>query len=355
MTDHGDTGSLIGMVTDAYEGKTPLSLRAGNSKAFYGRDEQGVTSTVLDLSQHAGILSYEPTELVLTARGGTPVSEIHAALSEQGQMLPFDPPQFTPETTIGGAIAAGLSGPGRPWRGAARDLLLGVRLIDGGGQHLTFGGQVMKNVAGYDVSRLMAGAMGTLGILTEVSIKVLPKPVADRTLVLDRDREDSMQFMGDLAIRPAPLSGVFYLDGQLHIRLSGDPTTLDNWQSKIGGEVVDNQIWQGLRDHQLDFFQSDRPLWRLSLPPATPRLDCEDQCLVDWAGAQRWLYTDAGATDIRSQVAQYAGHATAFRHGDRRGEVFQPLEPVLQRLHIGLKQRFDPQGILNLKRLYSDW
>jgi glycolate oxidase FAD binding subunit len=349
------TPDLQAQVQEAAAHGQALRLCGADTKSFYGREIQGER---LSLTGHRGIVSYEPTELVLTARCGTPVDEIESLLGESGQMLSFEPPQFptedTPGGTLGGAIASGLGGPRRPWGGAPRDLVLGIKLLDGNGQVMRFGGQVMKNVAGYDISRLMTGALGTLGVLLEISIKVLPRPPIERTLVLEKERDAAVSLMRDYANKPAPLSGACHLDDRLYLRLTGNQAGVDEWAGRIGGEQADNTFWIDLRDQRLDFFQEPRPLWRLSLPPATPRLLCEQFVITDWAGAQRWVHTEDPAEQIRNQVAVHGGHATLFRHGDRSGDVFHPLDPVRQRLHRGLKQTFDPKGILNPGRLYAD-
>jgi glycolate oxidase FAD binding subunit len=342
----------VQQVRDAAAIARPLRIVGGDSKAFYGRQSDG---TPLQTVSHHGIVSYDPTDLVITARAGTALTEIEAALAEQGQMLPFDPPRFGEHTTLGGAIAAGLAGPARPWRGAPRDLVLGVKLLDGKGQVQNFGGQVMKNVAGYDIARLMAGAMGTLGVLLEISLKVLPQPAAERTLILEMDRERALHKMRELAARPAPLAGACHLEDRLYLHLSGNASGVAAWEKQIGGEHgAGENFWGRLRDHQLDFFQQDAPLWRISLPPATGCRDYDAEALTDWAGAQRWLYTDMPAEHIRQEVARHGGHATLFRGGDRTGDVFQSLDPVTQRLHEGLKRTFDPKCIFNPGRMYAE-
>jgi len=343
--------ALSEQVRDAAERRQALKLVGGNSKGFYGHVVEGEP---LQLDGHSGITSYEPTELVLSARAGTPVPEIEAALAANGQMLAFEPPGFSGTATIGGAIASGLGGPRRPWGGAPRDLMLGMTLLDGQGRILRFGGEVMKNVAGYDLSRLMAGALGTLGALLEVSIKVLPAPAVERSLVLSLPRDRALQLMRELARQPAPLSGACHLDDQLHLRLSGNAASVAAWEKQIGGDSgAGEEFWLRLRNHSLAFFESGRPLWRLSVPPATRRLECEHQVLTDWAGSQRWVYSSSGAMEIRDEVAKVGGHAILFRHGDKKTPVFHPLDSVRERLHRGLKQTFDPQGILNPGRQYA--
>jgi glycolate oxidase FAD binding subunit len=228
-----------------------------------------------------------------------------------------------------------------------------MTLLDGRGRILRFGGQVMKNVAGYDLSRLMAGALGTLGVLLEVSMKVLPAPKVERTRVLTLSRDRAIQLMRDLARQPVPMSGACHLDDRLYLRLSGNASSVAAWEKQIGGDgMEETDFWNALRDHRLDFFDSQRPLWRLSLPPATPRLGCEQHVLTDWAGAQRWVFSSCSAVEVRDQVAKVGGHAILFRHGDEKTPVFHPLGSVHERLHRGLKQAFDPSGILNPGRQY---
>lgn len=352
------TGRLQEAIQDAVASQQPLRLRGGDSKAFYGNPVQGEP---LDLCGHSGIVSYEPTELVLTARGGTPLQEVEAALSAHAQHLSFEPPYFDGEPTIGGTVASGLSGPNRPWGGAVRDQVLGVKLLDGEGRVLNFGGQVMKNVAGYDVARLMCGAQGTLGILLEVSLKVLPSPARTRTVVLELTRDKAHKRMRELVRRPLPLSGAAYLDGRLFLRLSGAQRSVDAWRERLGGEALaeHSTFWQRLRDHQLDFFAHDRILWRLSLPGNAPRLECEREVILDWAGSQRWLYSDSPAQEIRAQAASLGGHAEAFRRPAASNRLANatlqaPMSPLMQNLHLGLKRRFDPHAIFNCGRLFGE-
>ena len=350
MLDSDLTEKLKTRVEDAVAAEQPLCIRGGGSREFYGRESVGEP---LELGGHRGILDYEPTELVITARGGTPVQEVEAALAEQGQMLPFEPPRFTPGSTIGGAMASGLAGPRRPWGGAPRDLLLGVKLLDGNGRVMQFGGQVMKNVAGYDISRLMAGAMGTLGVLLEVSLKVLPRPPQELTMVHSADAQAALELMEALQGRPLPVTGACHLEGRLYLRLATGRESAARLAREIGAELIDaSAFWNGLRDQGLAFFNHEGPLWRLSVPPSSePAIDGE--VLIDWGGAQRWLKSDTPAQQVREAAVRVGGHATLFRNGDRSGEVFQPLEPLLEAFHRRLKQVFDPQGILNPGRLYA--
>jgi len=343
--------TLQQQVHDAAAEQRPLQIVGGGSKAFLGRAAQGEP---LSLGEHRGITHYEPVELVLTARAGTPLREIEQALAEQGQMLPFEPPHFGDTATLGGTIAAGLSGPRRPFAGAVRDHVLGCTLLNGRGELLHFGGEVMKNVAGYDVSRLMSGAMGTLGVLLEVSIKVLPRPAEELTLSQPCDFNRAIELMNDWSAKPLPLSAACFDGETLNVRLSGAATAVNAARAAIGGEVVDdgNGFWHALREHQHPFFESELPLWRLSLPPATPNLSVPGQWLIDWGGAQRWLLTDAEPEQVWQAAAGAGGHATRFRGGDSSG-VYQPLPEPLMALHRNLKRSFDPKGILNPGRLYG--
>jgi glycolate oxidase FAD binding subunit len=334
---------LIERVKQAAATRTPLCIVGGNSKAFYGR---ACTGELLDVSGHRGIIAYEPTELVITARAGTPLAEIEAALAANNQMLPFEPPHFSPNATLGGMVASGLSGPRRPWGGSVRDAVLGVKLLNGRGEVLRLGGQVMKNVAGYDVSRLMVGALGTLGVLLEVSIKVLPRPPCERTLVFETDAN---------LVRPdMPISASLELDGHLYLRLSASSRCVDMASDQLGGRDADPAIWNAARNQTLPFFQSNLSLWRISLPAASPALNLLGSELIEWAGAQRWLITDLPAQTVRLKVAALGGHATLFRGHNGMDDVFQPLPPAMLALHQRVKKALDPHGIFNPGRLYAE-
>jgi glycolate oxidase FAD binding subunit len=349
--DRDQTDELREAVTRAFAAKAPLCVRGGDSKAFYGRRPVGQP---LDLGSHRGIVAYEPSELVLTARAGTPLSEVEAALAAERQTLPFEPPHFGPTATLGGTVACGLSGPRRPYAGAARDFVLGVQVVSGRGEVLRFGGQVMKNVAGYDVSRLMVGALGTLGVLLEVSIKVLPAPAREVTVVLEADAPAAVETMNRLAARPLPLSAACHAAGRLYLRLAGSERGVEAARASLGGETTDGGFWEALREHGLPFFAGEGPLWRLSVPPTAPPLDLDGPTLLDWGGAQRWLRTEAGAARIRQIAGSAGGHATLFRGGDRDAEVFHPLAPPVAALHRRLKAAFDPAEVLNPGRFYAE-
>jgi glycolate oxidase FAD binding subunit len=345
-------------VRSAAQEKRALRLRGGGTKDWYGQSFEG---EVLDTRAYAGIVDYEPTELVITARCGTPLAEIEAALAERKQMLAFEPPHFGEGATLGGAIAAGLSGPRRANSGALRDFVLGAKLMDGKGEVLTFGGQVMKNVAGYDVSRLLAGSMGTLGLLLEVSVKVLPLAYREATLRFSMNEADAIRKLNEWGGQPLPLSGSCWIDGVLALRLSGAQAAVDaalrSLASAHGGELMPDcaNFWAGLREQRHAFFDGDAPLWRLSVPSTAGPLALGAPQLIEWGGAQRWLRADgdaATAQRIRAAVSACGGHATLFRGGDKRIGVFQPLAPAVAKIHERLKAGFDPANIFNPGRMY---
>jgi glycolate oxidase FAD binding subunit len=322
---------------------------------------------------HAGIVEYDPSELVVTARCGTPMAELEATLAANGQMLACEAPHFGPQATVGGCVAAGLSGPRRATSGSVRDFVLGARLINGRGQHLAFGGQVIKNVAGYDVSRLLAGSLGILGVITEVSLKVVPTPVAEATLRFDGvTQREALERLNRWAGQPLPLSASAWSAGTLHLRLSGAAAAVRAARAALGGETLDqaqaSAFWTALREQSATFFAGNRPLWRLSLPsvaPPLPDLGAQPGAadpLVEWGGALRWLRSDAPATVLRDAARAAGGHATLFRRGNGAGDTgtprndpagcFAPLDPALLRIHQRLKAEFDPAGIFNHGRLY---
>ncbi|MCX7897657.1 MAG: glycolate oxidase subunit GlcE [Rhodocyclaceae bacterium] len=334
--------------------ETPLVIRAGGSKDFYGNPSTGER---LDVSGHVGVLAYEPSELVITARAGTKLAEIEAVLAEKGQCLPFEPPRFSPATTLGGMVAAGLSGPRRVSAGSVRDHVLGVKLLDGQGRELSFGGQVMKNVAGFDVSRLLAGSLGTLGVLLEVSLKVMPRPATEASLRFELGQADALKRLAEWQRQPLPIAASCWCDGVLSIRLAGAHKAVEAACRKMGGEAFwADDFWQDLRDQRLPFFGAST-LWRLSLPAAAPVIDLAGQWLIEWGGALRWLITEAPAQAVRAQAAALGGHATLFRGPEtlkRQVGVFSPLSEPLMRLHQRLKAAFDPKGLFNPGRLYPE-
>lgn len=335
----------------------PLRLRGGGTKDWYGQQLDG---EVLDTRAYAGIIDYEPTELVITARCGTPLAEIEAALAARNQMLAFEPPHFGPGATVGGVVASALSGPRRASAGALRDFVLGAVLMDGHGERLAFGGQVMKNVAGYDVSRLLAGSMGTLGLILEVSLKVLPLPLREATLRLACAEIAALRLLNEWAGQPLPISASCWHDGVLSVRLSGAEAAVSAALQSLGGELLAPDdaaaFWLSLREQTHAFFAGAGSLWRLSLPPHASAVILKGRQLVEWGGAQRWLKLDgdadaAGGQRIRQAVAALGGHATLFRGGDKAVGVFHPLAPAVEKIHQRLRQAFDPAGIFNPHRM----
>ncbi|MHB8622228.1 MAG: glycolate oxidase subunit GlcE [Sulfuricaulis sp.] len=338
--------SLREVVTSAAASHTPLAIVGAGTKTFYSGTPPG---SPLAINSHRGIISYEPTELVLTARAGTPLADIESALAEKGQLLGFEPPYFGKTATLGGTIACGLSGPRRPYAGSARDFVLGTTIINGQGEILKFGGTVMKNVAGYDVSRLMVGALGTLGVLLEISLKVLPKPAQEITLSFEMPAAQAISTMNAWAGQPLPLSASCHQGDTLYIRLSGTEPGVRAARAKLGGSIVENgdDFWRELREHQHGFFRDTVPLWRLSVPPAAPPIDLPGHWFTDWGGAQRWLKSEAPAETIRRAAGSAGGYATCFRGASNRNTPFDPTAPVLTRLQRNIRLAFDPSGIFN--------
>jgi glycolate oxidase FAD binding subunit len=332
---------------------TPLAISGGGSKAFYGRE---VIGTALDVRGYRGVVAYEPTELVVTVRAGTPLRELTELLATQRQMLAFEPPAFGAGATVGGMVACGLAGPRRPYVGAVRDFVLGVVCINGRGQILRFGGQVMKNVAGFDVSRLMVGALGSLGVLLEVSFKVLPVPAAELTLVQELPLVESLRLCNAWAGQPLPLSATCYSEGKLYVRLSGAESAVAQAAPVIGGDPLADaaDFWRALREHELAFFRRSEPLWRIVVPAAALPMRLTGDWLIDWGGSQRWLYSDATMDHVQNAVRILGGHASLFRGGDRAAGIFMPLPGPLLELHRRVKAAFDPAGILNRRRMYAE-
>jgi glycolate oxidase FAD binding subunit len=347
------SAALQQQVMDALQDSTPLTIAAGGSKSFLGRANHKMQ---IDVSAHRGIVEYEPRELVLTARSGTPLREIESTLADAGQMLAFEPPHFGATATLGGTIACALSGPRRPYSGSARDFVLGCKLLNGRGEILSFGGQVMKNVAGYDVSRLMAGAFGTLGITLEFSLKVLPRPAASITVARVCSPADAIAGMSALLSKPYPVDAACYHGDQCYVRISGSAQAVKEARNKIPGDEVQDAetFWHALREHELPFFQHHGSLYRIMVKPATPLLPIDGSWLLDWGGAQRWLYSDEDTATIRHAIEPAGGHVTIFRGGNQTEELFQPLPAPLLKIHQRLKAGFDPKNIFNRGRLFAN-
>ncbi len=338
-------------IREAAASARPLRIRGGGSKDFYGGPLAG---DLLNTSALSGIVAHEPTELVVTVRGGTALAELEAVLAQKGQMLAFEPPHFG-AATVGGTVACGFSGPRRATVGALRDFVLGASIVDGRGELLRFGGQVMKNVAGYDVSRLMAGAMGTLGLIVEVSFKVLPLPPAEASLMMEMPEDRAIEIMNRWAERPLPISASCWSGGELFVRLSGASAAVGAARAQLGGEdLAEAQgFWHSLREHSHPFFGGDAPLWRLSLPSTAPPLSLRGEQLIEWGGGQRWLRSHAEGYAVREAAREAGGHATLFRASDRSDAAFAPLSAPLMKVQRRLKQAFDPAGIFNPGRLYD--
>ena len=347
--------ALAEKVREAASHRAALRVRGGGSKDFYGNEPRG---EVLDTRGYAGVVSYEPSELVMTARCGTALSSVEGLLQQNGQCLAFEPPHFGPGATFGGCVAAGLSGPRRVSAGALRDFVLGAKVLDGQGRVLTFGGQVMKNVAGYDVSRLMAGSLGTLGLILEASLKVLPRPQCEVSLRMQLSQAAAIEAMCRWGGQPLPLSASVWRDGELVLRLSGAERAVRAAAATIGGEQLQDEqaqaLWHGVREQSAAFFAGDAPLWRISVTPTAPPLDLPGAQLLEWGAALRWLKSTASAQPIRDAAAAAGGHATLFRAADKRPGYLPPLDAVKLRLHRELKAVFDPAGIFNPGRLYPE-
>ena len=363
MTVEGKAlGALVDCVRAARADRRMLDIRGGNTKSFYGGTQRG---EALDITPLSGISSYEPTELVVTVRGGTALADLEMALAEKGQCLPFEPPRFGMQGTVGGMVAAGLAGPARACVGGVRDYVLGAKLLNGRAELLAFGGTVMKNVAGYDVSRALAGSMGVLGVICEVSLKVLPVAPATLTLRLAADQAGAIRRLNEWGGQPLPLNASAWWDGMLVVRLSGAHAAVKAAHATIGGEVIDKtsaaSFWAGLRDHQDEFFigaakavDSGAVLWRLSVPATTAPLKLSGEQLLEWGGAQRWICTTAPATLLREVAALAGGHAVLFRSHVKSAGAFAPLTPALARIQRQLHKAFDPDGLFNPGRLLPE-
>ncbi len=356
--------ALQQQVRQAIADRTPLLPRGGGSKRWLDPDpERSRGAAPLDMRAYAGVVAYEPSELYVTARAGTPLAEVEALLAASGQCLPCDPPHFARDgaaATVGGVVASALSGPGRLGAGAVRDFVLGASLLNGRAEVLHFGGQVMKNVAGYDVSRLLAGSMGSLGAILEVSLKVLPLPRAQATLVFDMPQQQAIEQVNRWGGQPLPLSASAWLadgaaGGRLYLRLRGARAAVDSACRGLGGQTLPQQqadaFWTDLREQRLAWFAAswqqpaEATLWRIAVPSTTPALALPGATLVEWGGALRWLWGPAGAEQVREAALRAGGHATRFRGGDPAVAVFTPPAPPLQRIQRQLKLAFDPHQV----------
>jgi glycolate oxidase FAD binding subunit len=349
----GALAALRTAVMEAHHARTSLRLCGAGTKDFYGESREGAP---LDLTGYRGVVAYEPSELVLTARCGTPLSEIEALLTAERQFLAFEPPPLGGDPTIGGAIAAGLSGPRRAHAGAARDFVLGAVLLGVDGEVLRFGGRVMKNVAGFDVSRLLCGSLGILGPILEVSLKVMPLPREEQTLRFELSETEALAAFNRWAGQPLPVSGTAWWAGTAYLRLSGAPAAVRAARTRLGGETLAPAAaatwWRELRSQRHDLFGAVRNLWRLSVPSTSTPLALEGARLIEWGGALRWYATDVPAADVRRIATATGGTALHWR-GGTAGNRFHPLAPAVLTIHRRLKQRFDPHGIFNHNRLVA--
>jgi glycolate oxidase FAD binding subunit len=347
MRDADITDRLADQVRQASASRAALRIEGGGTRAFHGRP---VAGEALSLAGHCGVIDYDPSELVITARAGTPLAEIETLLEAENQMLCSEPPSFGPGGTIGGAVATGLSGPRRPFAGALRDYVLGAKVLDGRGQALQFGGTVFKNVAGFDAFRLMAGAHGCLGAILEASLRVTPKPRAEAALVFDMGGEAARTWVTGLMRRPLPLSGAFHDGARLHLRLSGGETAVAVTSRELGGEAESLEVWRSIRDMTHPACTASPVLWRIALPQtaAPPELD---GAVWDWGGGVRWLAADRIDPAIWDLAARWDGHATLWRGAE--GQVFQPLATPIFKLHRRLKAALDPAGVFNPGRMYE--
>jgi glycolate oxidase FAD binding subunit len=335
-------------VQRAYAAEQPLCIAGSGSKRFLGAS---IAGELLNIAEHAGVIEYRPEELVVTARAGTPLKDLADMLAQHRQMLPFEPPEYGGGGTLGGALAAGLSGPGRPWYGALRDAVLGIEMLNGYGQRLRFGGQVMKNVAGYDVSRLMCGSFGTLGVILSVSVRTRPQPEQQHTLKFEMERQAGLERVVELGRSALPISATCQVDGNLSLRLSGSSADLDDAIGRLGGEPGDPRLWNAVRDQTAAYFDGGKAagsLWRVSVPFAAPYPPLEGTWLTEWAGALRWLWTSAEATRVVQAVRAVDGYAVRF---DSVADAFMSLDSHLLRYHQRIKAAFDPKGILNPGRV----
>ena len=349
-----DVSSLQERIRAAAEARRPLRIRAGGSKDFYGGPAAG---ELLDVAALSGISNYEPTELVVTARAGTRLTDLERTLAGHGQMLAFEPPRLDGSATLGGMVASGLSGPRRAYCGSVRDYVLGIEMIDGRGQLLRFGGRVIKNVAGFDVSRLMAGSLGTLGVLTEITLKTVPRPRAECTLTFALDQAAALERMTLWATRALPLSAAAWHDGALQVRLSGADAALRAARQTLGGELLSaaDEYWDDVREQRLEFLLPAQELWRVSLPAGSPPLPLEGRTLIDWGGSLRWYPGPQDGTALHALAARLGGHAMLYRGSPKPPQgCFQPLPPAMLALHQRLKAVFDPYRICNPGRLYPD-
>ena len=344
------TRQLKARVEEARKKKTPLVIRGGGTKLFYGRDIEGEP---LEIASYRGIVEYRPGELFITVRAGTRLAELERVLAEENQTLAAEPPHLGEEATVGGMVAVGFSGPRRPFAGAVRDHVLGMKVLTGRGEILEFGGKLVKNVAGFDLGRLMVGSLGTLAVILEVTLRVQPKPKALLTLRKEMPKERALSAMSELQSHSLPLSGLAYEAPYLYVRFEGEPQALEEAREGLGGEVVEGDaFWRELKELKRPFFrEGEGDLWRITLPPASPFPELEGEWLIDWGGAQRWLKTQAPPEKVFAAVEKVKGQAAFLWGREKPDPPFSPMPENLKKIHLALKKAFDPERILNRGRL----
>ncbi|MDW3094518.1 MAG: glycolate oxidase subunit GlcE [Gammaproteobacteria bacterium] len=352
MSESDYIQTLSAVIEEANATQEALQILGGNSKSFYGNK---ISANTLDVSKHIGIVDYEPSELYITARNGTLLSEIEEILEANNQMLPFEPPHFSPSATLGGTVACALSGPRRAYASSMRDCVLGVNIVNGKGEYLEFGGQVMKNVAGYDASRLMCGAFGTLGVLTQISLRVSPKPHSEITIAIEINQREALENMNAWTQTQLPISATYFNNEVLYIRIAGLESTTKKAHQEIGGQIIENseKFWNDLKNHQTDFFRTEKPLWRIIIPNTTPGLPINGESCLEWNGGLRWIKSNENTQQIINLCKKMKAQATLFKTNSKTKDCLASINPNIQKLHLNLKTAFDPKRILNPGRMYS--
>lgn len=334
-------------VQQAASDKTSFHIQGGASKQFYTGRPEGVE--ILDCSTYSGIVSYEPSELVITVRAGTTLRAVESMLTSRGQQFPFEPPSYAKTATVGGMVASGFSGPRRAFSGAVRDAVLGVKLLNGKGEILEFGGQVIKNVAGYDVSRLVTGSFGTLGVILEVSLKVVPRPICELSYELPCSPQSRLSELLRLKNTASNLSGLAATRDTISYRLAGSEESVRKTAAQLGGDELlgDGEFWRTLKDQTSDFFNDETPLWRVSVAPACPEIDLGGDYIADWGGALRWVKSHLDAEQIQARVSLAGGNAQLFRAPEKNTMTLPQLPSGIVQLHQRIKASFDPSSVFN--------